>query len=440
MAKLPESPIPDKAAPKYRALDLPINPAPPLIMHVDMNSCFATIEQQANPLLRGRPIAVSPYATPRGIIIAPSIEAKRLGIKLGVRNGEARQIAPDIVILPPDPPKYRDAHQRFKKIFMSYTDKVAPKSIDEAVIDFRGSQAMRHMSMVDIGREIKQRIKEDIGEWVRVSVGIGPNRFLAKVAAGLNKPDGLETIDHSNMLDTYRRLTLTDLPGINVRNEARLNAAGVFSPLDFFNSPVELLKKRVFQSVLGYYWHVRLRGWEIDDVEFGRKSFGHTYALGQQTNNQQELARLLMKLCVKTGRRLRRGNYYAEGLHVSMLFRHGGFWHKGRRTKSRLYTDQDIYRHALRVFNSCPDIGIVTNLAVSVFDLQPFSPEQATIFDGTRQDPVALAHSIDAINDKYGQFVITPALMMAMDKTIIDRVAFGGVKDLEDLYQEKDAP
>jgi DNA polymerase-4 len=405
-------------------------------MHVDMNSCFATIEQQANPLLRGRPIAVSPYTSPRGIIIAPSVEAKKLGIKLGIRNEEARRICPDIVILPPDPAKYRDAHTRFKNIFMSYTNNVAPKSIDEAVIDFTGSPIIKFKSMIEIAKEIKIRIKQEVGEWVRVSAGIGTNRFLAKVAAGLNKPDGLDVIDENNLLDVLRNLELVDLPGINVRNEARLNSAGIFNPLQFFDAPMNLLKKQVFQSVMGYYWYIRLRGWEIDDVEFGKKSIGHTYALGQKTSDKEQLARLLMKLCVKVGRRLRHNEFYAEGVHVGLLYRNGSGWHKGHRTKTRLYTDQEIYRHALRLLNMQPTSQVVTNLAISVYDLRPFKPEQAGLFDGTRSDPVALIHATDAINDRYGEFVITPALMAAMDNTIVDRIAFGGVKDLEDLYGE----
>lgn len=418
-------------------INLPINPADPLIMHIDMNSCFATIEQQANPLLRHRPIAVSPYPTPRGIIIAPSIEAKKLGIKLGMRNQEARLICPDIVILPPDPPKYRDAHVRFKNIFLSYTDKVVPKSIDEAVIDFSGSQIIKRTAVSLVAQEIKQRIKTEIGEWVRVSIGIGPNRFLAKVGAGLNKPDGLETIDKNNLLDVYKRLELIDFPGINFRNKARLNAWGIFSPVEFFDAPINVLKKQVFHSVIGYYWYLRLKGWEIDDVEFKRKSFGHTYALGQKTANRDELAKLLMKLCVKTGQRLRGSGYYAQGVHVAMIFDDKTYWHKSRQTRTRLHSDQDIFRHALRTLDFCPELKLVSNLAISVFDLVSSSPYQTSIFDHTKQDKTAFAKAIDDINEHYGQFVMTPALMISMNDTIIDRVAFGGVKDLEDLYLGK---
>ena len=125
------------------------------------------------------------------------------------------------------------------------------------------------------------------------------------------KPDGLDIIDHTNVLDIYKCVSLLDLNGINTRFQARLNAAGIFTPMEFYQAPLELLKKQVFQSILGYYWYLRLRGHEIDAVDFKRKSFGNTYALQKQTNDQRELAKLLIKLCEKTGRRLRRANYSA---------------------------------------------------------------------------------------------------------------------------------
>lgn len=414
--------------------ELPLNANQPLVMHIDMNSCFATMEQQANPLLRGRPICVSPYTSPRGITIAPSIEAKQLGIKLGMRNSEVKQICPDIVILPPNPALYRDAHQRFKKIFTSYTNRVAPKSIDEAVIDFAGSQIIKFRSMEEIGLEIKGRVKKEIGEWVKVSVGIGTNRFLAKLAAGLNKPNGLDVITHANLLEIYRSLDLVDLPGINVRYEARLNARGIFNPLQFFDASLQTLKKNVFKSIVGYYWYLRLRGWEIDDVEFKRKSIGHTYAIGKKTSDREELSRLLMKLCEKAGRRLRRSGYMARGIHLSLLYTRGEFWHKSRKTSSRLYTTTEIFTQAMRLLNESKLGLVATNISVSVFNLENYHPQQLSILDGTRGDIDSLARAIDETNDRYGEFVITPGLMLGMDNTIVDRIAFGGVKDLEDIY------
>jgi DNA polymerase IV len=402
-------------------------------MHVDLNSCFATIEQQANPLLRGKPIVVAAYNSPKGTVVAPSIEAKRYGIKTGMQVWEAKLLYPNVIVRTPDPPKYRAVHLQFRKIFKDYSPDVAPKSIDEAVIDFKDTYALHNRTLPDIGREIKRRFKSEIGEWMVCSIGISTNRFLAKLAASLKKPDGLETIDHATVEAVYKNATLLDLSGINTRNEARLNAQGIFTPMEFFQASVDTLKKQVFQSILGYYWYLRLRGYEIDQVDFGRKSFGNTYALGKQTNDPKELAKLLMKLCEKTGRRLRRAGYEATGVHVACVYTDFSSWHTGRKVEQPVYTTREIYLKALWLLNQSGYTKQVRNLAVSVYDLIPSHSEQLDMFASKTH---AVAQAMDKINDKYGEFVITPALMMGMDETILDRIAFGGVKELEELYQQ----
>ena len=115
---------------------LPLNHNKPTIMHIDLNSAFATVEQQANPLLRGKPIAVAAYTTPNGCVVSPSMEAKKFGVKVGMTVREARLCCPQINVLAPDPHKYRAVHQRFSKIFRDYSPDVVPKFIDGAVIDF----------------------------------------------------------------------------------------------------------------------------------------------------------------------------------------------------------------------------------------------------------------------------------------------------------------
>ena len=227
-------------------MDLPLNPSEPRLMHIDLNSCFAIIEQQANPLYRHKPVAIAAYDSPGGIVIASSYEAKALGIKLGVNVREAKLICPEVIVLTPDPPKYREAHKRFKKVLLQFTNEVRPKSIDEFEIDFSGSQAIRNgRKLEDIGMDIKQLIKDKIGSYVTVNVGIGTNRFFAKTAAGLNKPDGLDVMRADNAHDIYESLKLIDLTGINVRFEARLNAMGVHTPLQFLDAQSDFLKKQV---------------------------------------------------------------------------------------------------------------------------------------------------------------------------------------------------
>lgn len=412
-------------------MDLLPNYNPPQIMHIDLNSCFAIIEQQANPLIRHKPVAIAAYASPKGAVLASSYEAKAMGIKLMVNVREARLLCPDVIVMTPDPQKYFDAHRRFKKVLLNYTDNVVPKSVDEFVVDFRGSPAVRQgMALTDIGYRIKADIKREIGDYVTVNVGISTNRFLAKLAAGLNKPDGLDVITADNLREVYAELELLDLPGINRRYQARLNLAGIFTPLQFLDAPVWKLKNEVFHSIVGYYWYLRLRGHEIDQIDFGRKSFGQQYALGQKTTDREELSRLLMKLCEKAGRRLRKHDYYAGSVNIWLTFEDRTYWSRSRRTKVQLYSTQDIYLHAQKLLNEVTITSKVTNLSITVFDLQPAATYQLGLFDDTRLDTRSLAVAADDVNDRYGEFTLVPAIMANMQDVILKRVAFGSVKDL----------
>lgn len=417
-------------------MDLPINKNKPHIMHVDLNSCFATIEQQANPLLRGKPIVVAAYPTANGCVLAPSIEAKRYGIKTGMRVKEAKLLYRDVVVLMSDPPKYRDVHTKFKKIFMDYSDDVTPKSIDEAIIDFRGMERI-NLDYIKIAREIKMRMRKEIGEWIVCSIGISTNRFLAKLAASLHKPDGLDIITHTNLEKVYSAIDLLDLTGINVKFQARLNAYGIHTPIDFLHADCETLEKKVFLSICGRQWYKRIRGYEVDDIQFQTKSIGQDYALRKPTADPKELCPILMKLCEKMGRRLRRKGFIAHGIHVGMLYRDGTWWHRGRLMDGDMYTTMELYKKALLVFNQQPASKEIVKLTVRCYDLERSTKAQLTLFDIDVSKQRKTADAMDSINDKYGEFSVVPALMMGMGDTVIDRIAFGGVKELEDLYMSK---
>lgn len=415
-------------------MEIQINHNKPLIMHIDLNSCFATIEQQANPLLRGKPLVVAAYDTPNACIIAPSIEAKRIGIKVGMRIREAWLLSRDIIIRTPDPQKYRDVHTKFKNIFKEYSPDVTPKSIDEAVIDFSPVEQW-NPDLIRIAREIKQRIKNEIGEWIVCSIGISTNMFLAKLAASLHKPDGLDLIDYHNLLDVYKRVELLDFNGINVKFQARLNMHGIHTPIDFLNAPLDLLEKQVFKSIVGRYWYQKLRGYEADKKEFPTKTIGQQYALKIPTADRKELSRLLMKLCEKMGRRLRRKSLIARGIHFWASYKDWTFWHRGRMMDRDMYTTFELYRNAQLVFNQQPQLKPITHMGVSCYDLNPTNKIQMNLFEEEFTKERKAADAMDKINDKYGEFTVVPAIMMDMDDLILDRIAFGGVKELEDLYQ-----
>jgi DNA polymerase-4 len=413
-----------------RLTNLPFNPKPSTIMHVDINSCFATIEQQANPKLRGKPIAVAAYPTDNGCILAASVEAKLLGIKTGMRVKEGRLFYPKLVVLSPDPWKYRDAHLKLKKVLQNYTDNLVPKSIDEFVLNLEGYPAFKK-GMDETAREIKAEIKAKVGDWIRVSIGMGPNRFLAKTAAGLIKPDGLEEINRNNFAQVYSGLALTDLCGIKRRNAARLGSKGIFSVMDFYNSDARSLMA-AFGSVFGYYWYLRLHGWEVDDVEFNRSSYGNSYALPKPLKTIEELSPILYKLVEKTGQRLRKGGYKARGVHVSVSYRDGTYWHHGRLVGKELFDSRDIYKEAFKILSMSPYKKPVAVLAESCFDLTKYSQTQVELFDDVEKKS-GLVNALDSINSKWGDFVITPARMLDTKEYVPDRIAFGGIKELEEF-------
>lgn len=391
-------------------------------MHLDINSCFASIEQQENPRLRGQPIAVAVYVSPGGCILAASVEAKTYGVKTGMRVREGKLLCPNLIVLPSDPEKYRRVHLQFRRLLSDYTNIVVPKSIDEFVLSLCPG-----IDPISIAKEIKQRIKNEIGDWLRISVGIGPNRFLAKTAAGLKKPDGLDTIDKNNYQKIYAGLALTDLCGINTANAARLNRVGIFTTGQFATATVQTVHS-AFGSIAGRYWYLRLRGWEIDDVEFDRKSFGNSYALPQPLITNEQLAPILSKLVEKTAYRMRRSGFVASGVHLAIVYRDGSYWHQSQ-TVPEIFAGSDVYRYAWRLLARCPYQKPVRNLAVSCFNLRRQNSTQLVLFENI-QKKRRLTQAIDEMKQRYGDYVITPAIMLGTTENVPDRISFGGIREL----------
>jgi len=404
------------------------NKAPSTIMHIDINSAFATIEQQTNPRLRGRPMAVAAYNSPRGVILAPSIEAKRFGIKTGMRVFEGRALCPELCVLPPDPEKYRQVHLQLRDTLSAYTDNLRPKSIDEFVLDMR--HIVPSMDIQKVAAEIKTKIREEVGEWISVSIGIGPSRFIAKVAAGMEKPDGLVEINYKNFRKQYRKLSLLDLHGINFRNELKLRQVGIHSTVQFYESPLWRLKA-AFKSANAHSWYRRIRGWEVDNTEFARRSYGNSYALPRAYSEVRCLAPILAKLVNKTSSRLRAAGYSARGVHLSVDYEEGESWHKGRKTKGQLFDTREIYKRAFGLLLESPRKP-VRRLAVSVFGLHKGNGLQLGIFsDEAKQQSVMRA--LDKINTRWGGYTAVTANMLKAKSMVPDRIAFGGVKELEEL-------
>ncbi len=394
----------------------------PTIIHLDLNSCFASCEQQANPLLRGKPVAVAAYTTPSGCILSPSIEAKHYGVKVGMRVRDGKQLYPNLIVLSPDPEKYRFINKKLHQLLSSYTADIKVKSIDEMVLNLKGAPCLFKYPIVEIATEIKKRIKNEIGEWLKISIGISTNWFLAKTASNLHKPDGLDVIDKNNIIAVLKQLALEDLCGIKKNNAGRLYAVGIFTPLDFYYASSHRLIS-AFSSISGYYWYQRLHGFEIDDFYSEQKSFGQSYALPQFTSDNEELKKLLSKLVHKMGARLREERFMAHGIHLGCQFADHTYWHQGKTLSQELFSDLDLFQEANRILLSRPP-KLVKILSVSCFNLQKMANHQLSLLSDLEKK-YTTTRAIDEINKRWGDFTITSALLMGTEGKIVDRISFG---------------
>ena len=420
-------------------MNLPINPEPPEIMHIDLNSAFATTEQQANPLLRGRPVGVTNRINDYSICITASYEAKALGVTLGTRYREAKIIAPGFVMLEADPAKYQYVHNKLKALFESYSPTAYMKSIDEGIIDFTGMRQIRKgRPMEDIGREIKQRIREEIGDYMSVNVGIGQNRWLAKVAAGFMKPDGLYVIDRHNLEVVYGFMHLVELPYIKARNKLRLNNAGIYTPLDFLYAPERVLTKQVFKSINGYHWYLKLRGYETE-VDYGIRTVGRSYVLEHRTSDPQELAALFYKASSKVARRLKRNNLAARGFMLSLGYTQETAWdgtplpgprgwHERHTYATPARRGDQLYERAMDLYSRSLAGRVVSSLAMTAYAVGPAACEQPTLFDDASSRSERLEDAMNAVNDIYGEQTLVPAAVARSKNPMKDKIPFGTVR------------
>ncbi|HKA67084.1 MAG TPA: hypothetical protein VKG03_04170, partial [Solirubrobacterales bacterium] len=190
--------------------ELGLNSAEPMTLVVDLNCAFASIEQQHEPELRNRPLAIAAYATDAATIVSSSREARDLGIRTGMRVYEAKAIFPGILVREPNPPLYRAASDQLMEILERHSPDVLRMSIDEASLHLAGTPDLARLGPEGVGRAIKVAIREEIGEFVTGSVGISTSIWMAKQASNLDKRDGLQRIDHRNLVAVFDRLELTD--------------------------------------------------------------------------------------------------------------------------------------------------------------------------------------------------------------------------------------
>lgn len=405
------------------------NTSLPRIMHIDLNSCFATVEQQARVRLRNRPVAIVNRRTEHTMIVTASYEAKAMGVKLGMRLKDAKKLCPELIGLESDPPKYRYVYHQLMRIMNDYSAHVRMKSIDEGVIDFgETTVAIAGRSLEDIGYEIKDRLRKEIGVAIRCNIGISTNRFLAKTAASLHKPDGLDSITAENIRQVFGELELTDLTGIAKHYEKRLVAVGIKTPLEFLDTDEATLRDIVFKSVEGSDWYKRLRGWEVDKRDFPLRSAGRQYVLESYRLPYREIMKRLHHLSEEVGAKVRSQGLAARGVSVHARTYAHGYWHARHMASVPFFSNQAIYEQARRLFASAPED--MKEIGVTCYELGPVDDVQLNLFGDELAQERATTAAIDNINSRYGDRTIHSADTLGTDMYVRKKIPFGSTRYL----------
>lgn len=404
-----------------------LNTARPMIMHIDLNSCFATIEQQSRPLLRNKPVVIVNRATEHTSIITASYEAKRQGIGVGMKLRTARLLCPTLVALESDPPKYQFVYRKLMSILQDYSPVAKMKSIDEGLIDFAYSPpGIRQRELSDIGWEIKQRLKDEIGCYMRCNVGIGTNRFLAKTASGLNKPDGLTEITHQNLREIYSKLKLEDLTGVAQGFGKRLRAVGIATPLAFLDAPELVLERQVFYGKPGRDWYQRLRGWEVDGVDFALQNVGRQFVLDERNLGYDEVLRRFHGLCEDVAVKLRAQDAWAKMVRIYVRT-YRGYWQSLHHERRAFHDEATIFRAVKQMFRNAPLPAV--EIGVTCSGLVVKREAQLELF-GDEEHVEQITNAIDEINQSWGDHTIHSADTLRLGERMKRKISFGSTRYL----------
>jgi DNA polymerase-4 len=419
-------------------------------LHIDLNSFFASVEQQLHPEYRNKPTGVVPTMADTTSLIAASYEAKALGIKTGTRVSEAKRICPDIILVDGNHSTYAEYSHKI----VAAVERVCPvahtPSIDEMVCQLLGRErnppAARKISLA-----IKQAIRDDVGETLSCSIGMAPNRYLAKIASDMQKPDGLIGLLPSQLPNSIAHLVLRDLPGIGARTEVRLNAKGIRTMPELLALDRPAMHA-LFDSVWGdrmYHW---LRGGDTGDdgapipAEL-QKSLGHSHVLAPEHRSPEGAWAVAHKLLHKAAMRLRMEKFFTSSLAVTIKYsltpsqaaelarsekvkKHlSGITQTGWGMEARFRPCQDTLS-LLEALQGCwkqsptnPEHQKPFFVGITLRNLIPEADVQTSLFEepGNRNQ---LSATMDKLNLKYGHTTLHFAGMLPARDSAPTRIAF----------------
>ncbi len=293
-------------------------------LFLDLNSYFASVEQQENPHLRGKPVAVTPMVTDSTCAIAASYEAKAYGVKTGTKIYEARRMCPGLKCVLARHDKYVEYHHKILDAVERHLPVNKIWSIDECDCILLGREREPENARA-LAMAVKESIWRNVGEHINCSIGIAPNSFLAKVATEIEKPDGLVILSPEDLPGRLFDLKLMDLPGINVNMAARLERARIKTVEQLWHiSPKQA--RSIWGSVQGerfWYW---LHGYDVPYQSTNTSMVGHSRVLDPDLRTPEKTRAMARRLLVKAGYRLRRKEFYASRLSLSVRFIDGYRW------------------------------------------------------------------------------------------------------------------
>ena len=396
-------------------------------LYLDMNSFFASVEQEMNPALRGRPVAVVPLMADSTCCIAVSYEGKSFGVKTGTKVGAARQLCPQMTFITGDHSNYVNYHNKIVETVESCVPVESVCSIDEIACRLTGSQQDLKVAE-SLAAKIKAAIRSRVGSSLKCSIGLGPNRYLAKIAGDMIKPDGLTAIRPCDLPDILYRLQLRDLPGVGSKTESRLNEKGISGMKQLCSLSAEEMS-RVWGSVCGEeIWHL-LRGAELPEKLTGQKSISHSHVLPPELRNGQGAERILKKLTDKAAARLRKEGFFASGIQIYARFTGQDAWKAG----CRLMETQDtlVFINAARTLWRELPPGRIFAVGVALTGLIPEALHAPSLFDDRRRNQ--LISTLDRLNEKYGRDALHYGATHESAGLVPLRIAFTRIPDAGEI-------
>lgn len=397
-------------------------------LYLDFDSYFASVEQQDRPELRGRPVGVVPVMADTTCCIAASYEAKRFGVKTGTMVADARRLCPQIEFVQARHEVYIEYHHRIIDIVERQIPVADVRSIDEMWCALTGSWR-EPLKARGIAQNVKTALNDEIGEYLRCSIGIGPNRFIAKLGSAMNKPNGLRVIDHADLPYALHALKLRDITGIGRRMEQRLHRHGIRTVEELCAADVHQMRQ-LWNGIEGERMFSRLRGVEVYEPPTQRASVGHSHVLPPHQRQDADALKIMHRMLQKAALRLRKLGYHAGGMQIYVRFRERSPW--SRQTQFTPTQDTAELEHVLNAL--WPSRPQLEPMAVGVTLIRLVENEQSTMPLFTEQpgrNRERLTQVVDELNARFGKkAVYFGAAHGALEEAPM-RIAFTSIPDLE---------